>query len=76
MRWARYRGWRLEEKHEERNRVRLRALQFALSFGADAEVIEPAALRNRVPEAARDTIERYTSLGQPDRPAPDVPPPR
>ena len=66
---------RLEEEHEEGNRVRIRvrfdaeeeALQFALSFGADAEVIEPAALRNRVLEAARGTVEQYTSLGQPLR---------
>jgi predicted DNA-binding transcriptional regulator YafY len=73
MRWARYRGWRLEEAHEEGNRVRIRvrfdaeeeALQFALSFGADAEVIEPTALRSRVLEAARGTVERYTPLGQP-----------
>jgi predicted DNA-binding transcriptional regulator YafY len=76
MRWARYRGWRLEEECEAGNRVRIRvrfdaeeeALQFALSFGADAEVIEPAALRNRALEAARGTIERYTSLGQPLQP--------
>jgi predicted DNA-binding transcriptional regulator YafY len=72
MRWARYRGWRLEEEHEEGNRVRIRlrfdaeeeGLQFALSFGADAEVIEPADLRNKVLEAARCTVERYTSPGQ------------
>jgi predicted DNA-binding transcriptional regulator YafY len=71
MRWARYRGWRLEEEHEEGNRVRIRvrfdaeeeALQFALSFGADVEVIEPTALRNSVLEAARGTIDRYTLLG-------------
>jgi len=75
MRWARYRGWRLEEEHSEGNRVRIRvrfdaeeeALQFALSFGADAEVIEPAALRTRVLEMARGTVERYASLGQPPR---------
>jgi len=67
MRWARYRGWRLEEERAEANCVRIRvrfdaeeeALQFALSFGGDAEVIEPAALRNRVLEAARGTLERY-----------------
>jgi predicted DNA-binding transcriptional regulator YafY len=76
MRWARYRGWRLEEEREEGNRVRIRvrfdaeeeALQFALSFGADAEVIEPEALRNTVLEAARSTVERYTLLGQSHRP--------
>jgi predicted DNA-binding transcriptional regulator YafY len=67
MRWARYRGWRLEEEHQEADRVRIRvrfdveeeALQFALSFGADAEVIEPVELRNQVLERARGTIERY-----------------
>jgi predicted DNA-binding transcriptional regulator YafY len=69
MRWARYRGWRLEEEHEEGSRVRIRVrfdteeegLQFALSFGADVEVIEPAELRNKVLQAARDTVERYTT---------------
>jgi predicted DNA-binding transcriptional regulator YafY len=68
-RWARYRGWRLEEQHEEGDRVRIRirfdaeeeALQFALSFAGDAEVIEPADLRDKVLEAARGTIERYAS---------------
>jgi predicted DNA-binding transcriptional regulator YafY len=69
MRWVRYRGWRLEEEREEGSRVRIRvrfdaeeeALQFALSFAGDIEVIEPAELRNRVLEAARGTVERYTS---------------
>jgi predicted DNA-binding transcriptional regulator YafY len=73
MRWARYRGWRLEEEYDEGKRVRIRlrfdaeeeALQFALSFGADAEVIEPAELRDKVLAAARGTIGRYTSLGEP-----------
>ena len=68
MRWARYRGWRLEEEREERDLVRIRVrfdaeeegLQFALSFGADIEVIEPPELRTRVLEAARATIGRYT----------------
>ena len=70
MRWARYRGWRLEEEHEEGDRVRIRvrfdaeeeALQFALSFGGDVEVIEPPALRNSVLDAARGTVERYTPV--------------
>lgn len=69
MRWARYRGWRLEEEQEEGSRVRIRmrfdapeeALQFALSFGADAEVIDPPELRGKVLEAARGTLGRYTS---------------
>jgi len=67
MRWARYRGWRLEEEHEEGSRVRIRvrfdaeeeALQFALSFGADIEVVEPPELRDKVLETARNTVERY-----------------
>jgi len=73
MRWARYRGWRLEEEHDEGERMRIRvrfdaeeeALQFALSFGADAEVIEPTDLRDKVLEAARGTIGRYSSLDEP-----------
>jgi predicted DNA-binding transcriptional regulator YafY len=72
MRWARYRGWRVEEEDAKGNRVRIRVrfdteeegLQFALSFGADAEVIEPTELRNKVLQAARDTVERYSSPGQ------------
>lgn len=67
MRWVRYRGWRLEEEREEGDRVRIRlrfdaeeeALQFALSFGGDIEVIEPAELREKVLESARTTLERY-----------------
>jgi predicted DNA-binding transcriptional regulator YafY len=70
MRWARYRGWRLEEEHDKGNRVQIRlrfdaeeeALQFALSFGADVEVIGPPELRDKVLEAARSTVERYTPL--------------
>jgi predicted DNA-binding transcriptional regulator YafY len=69
MRWVRYRGWRLEEEREEGDRVRIRlrfdveeeGLQFALQFGADAEVIEPEELRNKVLAAARGTLERYAS---------------
>jgi len=71
MRWVRYRGWRLEEEREEGDRVRIRlrfdaeeeGLQFALAFGTDVEVIEPAELRNKVLEAARATVERYTRRG-------------
>jgi predicted DNA-binding transcriptional regulator YafY len=67
MRWVRYRGWRLEDEHVEGDRVRIRvrfdaeeeAIQFALSFGTNIEVIEPAVLRNRVIEAARGTVEHY-----------------
>jgi predicted DNA-binding transcriptional regulator YafY len=69
MRWGRYRGWRLEEEHQEGDRVLIRvrfdaeeeALQFALSFGADVEVIEPAQLRNKALETARRTVECYSS---------------
>ena len=60
MQWIRYRGWRLEEETAEGERVRVRlrfdaeaeALQFALSFGADVEVVEPVELRSQVRDAA------------------------
>jgi predicted DNA-binding transcriptional regulator YafY len=72
MRWVRYRGWRLEEEQVEGNRVRIRlrfdaeeeGLQFALSYGANIEVIEPAELRDKVLAAARATVERYTRGGR------------
>lgn len=71
MRWVRYRGWRLEEEREEGDRLRIRVrfdaeeegLQFALAFGADVEVIEPTELRDKVLDAARATVERYTRPG-------------
>ena len=61
MRWVRYRGWRLEEdkREGERNRIRLRfdieeeAVQFALSFGGNIVVLEPAELRDKVFARAR-----------------------
>src|SRR5208283_288670 len=64
MQWIRYRGWRLEEEtpQGELVRVRLRfdaeaeALQFALSFGADVELLEPSELRARVRDAARGML--------------------
>jgi len=67
MRWARYRGWRLEEESAENDRIRIRlrfdieeeALQFALSFGAAAEVLEPAELRGKVLAAAEALVESY-----------------
>jgi len=67
MRWVRYRGWRLEEETPvgELIRVRLRfdveeeALQFALSFGGNVEVVEPEELRNRVRAAAADIVRLY-----------------
>lgn len=66
MRWVRYRGWRLDEEKPERDRVRLRmrfdieeeAIQFALSFGGDVEVIEPGELREKVLAGARMILER------------------
>jgi predicted DNA-binding transcriptional regulator YafY len=67
MQWIRYRGWRLEEEtpQGEMVRVRLRfdaeaeALQFALSFGPDVELLEPAELRARVRDAAQGMLAVY-----------------
>jgi predicted DNA-binding transcriptional regulator YafY len=67
MRWVRYRGWRLEEEAPEGERVRLRlrfdieeeAIQFALSFGGEIEVVEPRELRAKVLAGARGTAERH-----------------
>ncbi len=67
MRWVRYRGWRLEQEMPEGDRVRVRlrfdieeeAVQFALSLGGEAEIVEPRELRSRVLEAARGVIERH-----------------
>lgn len=67
MRWARYRGWRLEQEAPEGDRVRIRlrfdieeeAVQFALSLGGDAEIVEPRALRAKVRDAALAVIERH-----------------
>jgi predicted DNA-binding transcriptional regulator YafY len=69
MRWVRYRGWRLEEEHQDGARVRVRlrfdaeeeGLQFALSLGAAVEVVEPPELRTKVLEAAHKIIELYAS---------------
>jgi len=66
--WVRYRGWRLIEETLEgdRYRVRLRfdssleARQFALAFGPDLEVVEPAALREEVVAAAAAVIAAYS----------------
>jgi len=66
MRWARYRGWRLQEETPDGNRVRFRlrfdvadeARQFALSFGPEIEVLEPAELREAVLSAAREILLR------------------
>jgi predicted DNA-binding transcriptional regulator YafY len=67
LRWIRYRGWRLEQEQPEGDRVRVRvrfdveqeALQFALSFGPELEVLDPAELRAKVVAAAHALIERY-----------------
>jgi predicted DNA-binding transcriptional regulator YafY len=67
LRWARYRGWRLEEEAPEAGGVRLRlrfdaeeeALQFALSFGGNISVLEPSELRAKVLAAALATVQKY-----------------
>lgn len=67
MQWIRYRGWRLEEETPESAAVRVRirfdaeveALQFALSLGADVEVVDPIELRAQVREAAMKLVELY-----------------
>ncbi len=67
LRWARYRGWRLEEETPEDDRVLIRlrfdaeeeAQQFASSFGPEIEVVEPPALRTAVIAAAREVVKRY-----------------
>jgi predicted DNA-binding transcriptional regulator YafY len=67
MRWARYRGWRLEEETPAGDRVRIRlrfdieeeAVQFVLSFGGDVEVIEPRDLREKVLAGARAIVGRF-----------------
>ncbi len=67
MRWVRYRGWRLQEESAEGDAVRIRlrfdaadeALQFALSFGGEIQVLEPDELRSRVLGAAHAIGARY-----------------
>lgn len=69
MRWARYRGWRLEQEIPEGDRVRIKlrfdieeeAVQFALSFGGDMEVVEPAELREKVFAGARAILAQESS---------------
>lgn len=69
LRWARYKGWRLEEETAAGDRVRIRvrfdaaeeALQFALSFGGAIEVVEPVELREQVAAAAREIVARYSA---------------
>jgi predicted DNA-binding transcriptional regulator YafY len=70
MQWVRYRGWRLEEETAgaadgQAVRVRLRfdveeeAVQFALSFGGQIEVVEPPELRAKVAVGAQATLARH-----------------
>ena len=69
MRWARYRGWRLEEETPDGEHIRIKlrfdvedeAVQFALSFGGDLEVIEPAELYEKVMAGARAILGRARS---------------
>jgi predicted DNA-binding transcriptional regulator YafY len=71
MPWVRYRGWRLqsEEPLGDRVRVTLRfdadfdVVYFALSLGAQVELLEPVELRERVRSAAAAIVELY---GEPD----------
>ena len=68
--WVCYRSWRVTEQvaDGERFRVSLRfdsageAQQFALSFGADLEVLAPSELRERVIEAANATVAAYARV--------------
>jgi predicted DNA-binding transcriptional regulator YafY len=67
MHWIRYRGWRLEQEEPagDRRRIRMRfdadieAIQFALSMGAEVEIVEPESLRDKVREAARAIVRLY-----------------
>jgi predicted DNA-binding transcriptional regulator YafY len=70
----RYRGWRVEEQapqetsEDKRVRVPVRfdapfeALQFALSFGVDVAVVEPAELRQQVRDAAHALLAAYSEV--------------
>ena len=70
MRWVRYRGWRLSEEAPKGDRVRLKirfdiedeAVQSALSFGGDIDVIEPAELREKVFAGARAILANPRSI--------------
>jgi predicted DNA-binding transcriptional regulator YafY len=71
MKWARYRGWRLEEETPEGDRIRIRlrfdieeeAIQFALSFGGAVEAIEPAGLMEKVLAGARAILDCARDAG-------------
>lgn len=72
MRWVRYRGWRLEEEVPQGDSIRIRlrfdaeveAVQFALSFGGDIEVVEPDELRAKVLAGALEIVRRCQFLAQ------------
>jgi predicted DNA-binding transcriptional regulator YafY len=70
MPWVRYRGWRLEEETAgaagaESVRIRLRfdaeeeAIQFALSFGGQIQVLDPPDLRVKVLAGAQAIIDSH-----------------
>ena len=73
MKWARYRGWRLQEEQPQGERIRIKlrfdiedeAVQFGLSFGAAVEVLDPPELRQKVLAGARAILEkaRATAAG-------------
>jgi predicted DNA-binding transcriptional regulator YafY len=72
MRWIRYRGWRLEEETPLEDRVRLRlrfdieeeAVQFALGFAGDIEVVEPPELKAKVFAGALAIVSRSSVLNR------------
>jgi predicted DNA-binding transcriptional regulator YafY len=70
MRWVRwYRGSRLEEQPSDGERVRVRlrfdaqheAVMFALSLGAQAELVDPPELRAQIAAAAAETTALYAA---------------
>jgi predicted DNA-binding transcriptional regulator YafY len=68
LRWVRYKGWRLqaEEPYGAQVKIRIRfdaeeeAVQFALSFGGDLEVVDPVELRALVLESAHEIVSKYS----------------
>jgi predicted DNA-binding transcriptional regulator YafY len=67
MRQVRYRGWRLEQETQEADRVRVRlrfdseeeAVHFALTWGGEAEIVEPRELRYKLLAGALAVMQRY-----------------